>query len=43
MLLGKTPTLAERIEKIEQVTPADLLEVGKLLVKDTVYLLDVER
>ncbi len=42
-LLGKTPTLAERIEKIEQVTPDDLLEVGKLLVKDTVYLLDVER
>lgn len=43
MLLGKTPTLAERIEKIEQVTPDDLLEVGKLLLKDTVYLLDVER
>jgi predicted Zn-dependent peptidase len=42
-LLGKTPTLAERIEKIEQVTPEDLLAVGKLLVKDTVYLLDVER
>lgn len=42
-LLGKTPTLAERIEKIEQVTPDDLLAVGKLLVKDTVYLLDVER
>ena len=42
-LLGKTPTLAERIEKIEQVTPEDLLEVGKQLIKDTVYLLDVER
>ncbi len=42
-LLGKSPTLAERIEKIEQVTPDDLLEVGKQLVKDTVYLLDVER
>lgn len=42
-LLGKTPSLEERIAKIEQVTPNDLLAVGKLLVKDTVYLLDVER
>ena len=42
-LLGKTPSLEERIAKIEAVTPNDLLEVGKLLIKDTVYLLDVER
>jgi predicted Zn-dependent peptidase len=42
-LLNKKATLEERIAKINAVTPEQLLEVGKLLVKDTVYLLDVER
>ena len=42
-LLGKKSTLEERIEKISNVTPEQILEVGKHLKKDTVYLLDVER
>jgi len=42
-LLNKKASLEERIAKINAVTPDQLLEVGKLLVKDTVYLLDVER
>ncbi|MDY0209884.1 MAG: pitrilysin family protein [Acholeplasma sp.] len=42
-LLDKKSTLEQRIAKIEAVTPKQIMEVAKLLKKDTVYLLDVER
>ena len=42
-LLNKKTSLEDRIAKINAVTPEQILEVAKLLRKDTVYLLDVER
>lgn len=42
-LLNKNVSLEARIEKILTVTPEEILEVAKLLRKDTVYMLDVER
>lgn len=43
LLLNKDKTIEEQINSILAVTPEDLLEVGKKLIRDTVYVLDVEK
>lgn len=42
LLLNRTKTVDEQIEMISNVRPSDLLEVGKKIRKDTIFVLDVE-